>query len=89
MEGTMRPSFQDIRACLVELRIQATEGVVDRCGTEHTYALAFALLYLKPLCLDDNTQALNEEDTTENRQQQLLVDYDGREPVSPMKTCAG
>ena len=40
MELTLRPTFQDVSAGGVELRVQTTEIVVDWCGAEHTDALA-------------------------------------------------
>ena len=77
MELTLRPTFQDVSAGGVELRVQTTEIVVDRCGAEHTDALALTLLYLKPLCLDNDAQTLDEEDTAEDWQHQLLMDDQG------------
>ena len=49
---------------------------MDRCCTEHTHSLAFALLYLEPLCLDNHTQAFYKEDATKDDQHQFLMDND-------------
>ena len=73
----MWPSFEDIGACGVELRVELAEIVVDRCCPEHPHALALAPLDFKPLGLNDDAEALHEEDTTEDGQQQFLVDDDG------------
>ena len=77
MELTFGPTFKNIGACGIELRVQTTEVVVDGCGAEHTDALAFTLLYLKPLCLDNHAQTFDKEDTAEERQHQLLMDNYG------------
>ena len=77
MERTTGPSLQDICRGLVKLRIELTEIIVDRRSTEHADAASLLLLVLEPLRLDDDTEALNEEDATEDGQQQFLMDDDG------------
>ena len=73
MEGAMRPSFQNISTRGVE----PTERIVNWGSPEHANALALALLNLEPLGLDDDAEALDEEDATEDNQHQLLVDNQG------------
>ena len=77
MELPLRPAAQDVCRRGVELRVQSPEVVVDRCGTEHAHPLALLLHQLEPLRLDDDAEALDKEDATEQRQQQLLMDDDG------------
>ena len=67
MERTMGPALQNISACRIQLRVEFTEIIMDGSGPEHTDTPALALLYLKPLCLDDHTEALNKKDATEDR----------------------
>ena len=50
---------------------------MDGSSTEYTYSLALFLHEFKPLGLDDDTQALDEEDAAQNRQQQLFMDDNG------------
>ena len=73
----MWPTFEDIGTGGIQLRVELAEIVMDRRCPEHTHALALALLDLKPLGLYDHAEAFDEEDTTEDGQQQLLVDDDG------------
>ena len=76
MELTLRPATEYVVGRRVELRVETAEIVVDRCGTENTDTLTLPLHQLEPLRLNDDTQALNEEDATEKGQQQLLMDDD-------------
>ena len=73
MERAMGPALQYVTRRLVELRVEFAEIIVDWRSTEHTDTLPLPLHPLEPLCLDDNAQALHKEDTTEDWQQQFLV----------------
>ena len=90
MERTSRPAFQDIGARLIQLGVELAERIVDRGRTEHSHSLAFPLLYLEPLCLDNHAEVLYEEDAAKDRQQQLLVDDDGADTddtADGQRTC--
>ena len=50
---------------------------MDRSGTEYAYSLSLTLLNLEPLGLDNDAEALDEEDATKDDQHQLLVDNQG------------
>lgn len=77
MERSVGPSFEDIRTCRIKLGVQSAEGVMDRGGTEHPHTPSLSLLNLKPLCLYDDTEAFDKEDTAQDREQQFLMNDDG------------
>ena len=73
----MGPSLEHIGRSLVELRVELAEVVMYRGGSEHAHSAALSLLEFEPLRLNDDTQALYEEDATQDGQQQLFMDDDG------------
>ena len=62
----MRPALQQIGTRCVKLRVEPTERVVNGSCAEDAYSFAFFLLYLEPLCLDDDTEAFYEEYAAKN-----------------------
>ena len=76
MEWTMGPFLQNICGGRVELRVQLAEIIMNRRSTKYTHTLAFALLVLEPLRLNNHAKTLHEKDATQDRQQQLLMDND-------------
>ena len=76
MERTVRPSFEHIGRSLVELRVKLTEIVMNRGSPEYTHSATFSFLQFEPLRLNDDTQALHEEDAAQDGQQQFFMNDD-------------
>lgn len=98
MELPFRPALKYVTAGFIELRVQFSEIIVNRRGTEDAHALSFSFIILETESLDHDAQTLYQEDTAKDGNEQLLVDddgadtddaADGQQTVSPINTCAG